>query len=209
MEEVAKGNMAVVFDFGNVLVDWDPRYLYRNLFRDDEAAMERFLVEVDFMEWNRQQDEGRTFSEGVTELCGRFPQYCDLIQAYDDRWVESLGGPIWPTVAVLRRLRDAGYPLYGLSNWSAEKFTIVCADYPFFDWFEDIILSGDVRLLKPDERIFELVLGRIGKPAGECLFIDDSFENIEKARVMGFEVIHFQTAEQLEAELCRREVLCP
>jgi len=201
------GKLAIVFDFGKVLVDWDPRYLYRKLFPDDDTAMERFLEEIDFMNWNLQQDAGRPFAEGVAELCGRFPGYCDLIQAYDERWEESLGGPIWPTVEVLSRLKEAGYPLYGLSNWSDEKFRLVCAQYPFFDWFDDILLSGTVRLVKPDERIFRLLLERIGRPAGECLLIDDSAPNVEAARALGFEVIHFQSAAQLEAELSRREIL--
>jgi 2-haloacid dehalogenase len=201
-------SLTIVFDFGNVLVDWDPRYLYRKLFPDNEAAMELFLEEVDFIGWNQQQDEGRTFAEGVADLCDRFPDYCDLIRAYDERWEESLGGPIWQTVKVLRRLKQAGYPLYGLSNWSGEKFRLVCDQYHFFGWFEDIVLSGDVRLAKPDERIFQLLLDRIEKTAGECLLIDDSLENIMAARDLGFEIIHFTSAEQLEAELCERDILC-
>lgn len=199
--------MAIVFDFGNVLVDWDPRYLYRKLFLGDEAAMEHFLEEVDFVSWNQQQDEGRTFAEGVADLCDRFPGYCDLIRAYDDRWEESLGGPIWQTVDVLHQLRKAGYPLYGLSNWSAEKFALVRDQYHFFGWFEDIVLSGDVRLAKPDVRIFHLLLERIGKSAGECLLIDDSQVNVEAAREIGFQAIHFQSAEQLKAELSARDIL--
>jgi 2-haloacid dehalogenase len=208
MGEWRNGKLAIVFDFGKVLVDWDPRYLYRKLFPGEEAEMERFLEEIDFMNWNHQQDAGRTFSEGVSELCGRFPQYCDLIQAYDERWEESLGGPIWPTVEVLKRLKEAGYPLYGLSNWSDEKFQLVRAQYTFFDWFDDILLSGAVRLVKPDERIFRLLLTRIRRTARQCLLIDDTSRNVETARKLGFEAIHFQSAEQLEAELCRREILC-
>ena len=200
--------LAIVFDFGNVLVDWDPRYLYLKLFPGDEAAMERFLEEVDFIGWNHQQDEGRTFAEGVAELCDRFPGYCDLIQAYDERWEESLGGPIWQTVDVMSRLKDEGYFLYGLSNWSGEKFRLVREQYPFFSWLEYILLSGDVRLTKPDKRIFHLLLERIGKSAEDCLLIDDSLDNIKAAAELGFSVIHFQSADQLEAELCRRKILC-
>ena len=208
MDGALNGRLAIVFDFGNVLMDWDPRYLYRKLFPSDEAAMERFLEEVDFMGWNQQQDAGRKFSEGVAELCARFPEYNELIQAYDERWEESLGGPIWHTVEVLRRLKAEGYPLYGFSNWSAEKFELVREQYGFFSWFEDILLSGAVRLAKPDERIFRMLLERVGKPAGECLLIDDTAQNVAVARELGFEVVHFKSPEQLEAELCRRGILC-
>jgi 2-haloacid dehalogenase len=202
------GRIAIVFDFGNVLVDWDPRYLYRKLFDGDEAAVERFLEEVDFVTWNQQLDAGRTFAEGVAALCERHPGYCELIRAYDERWEESIGGPIWPTVQLLRKLMENGYALYGLSNWSVEKFALVRARYPFFDWFDEILLSGEVGLAKPDERIFHLLLERVGKPAADCLFIDDSARNVEVARELGFEVIHFRSAELLNAELCRREILC-
>lgn len=190
-----------VFDFGNVLIDWDPRYLYRKLFGSDLQAMENFLREVRFFEWNLEQDAGRPFKEAVAEMCDRFPQYCELIRAYDQRYEESLGGPIWPTVEILRELKDAGYPLYALSNWPAEKYHQVRHKFPFFDWFDDIVISGEVRLAKPDARIFELLLTRIGRPAGECLFIDDSPKNIAVAQSLGFQTIHFQSSEQLRQEL--------
>ena len=188
-------------------MDWDPRYLYRKLFPDDELAMEKFLEEVDFIGWNQLQDAGRSFVDGVTELCAEFPQYCDLIRAYDDRWLESLAGPIWPTVEILVRLKSEGYPLFGLSNWSLEKFALVKNNYQFFGWFEDILLSGQVRLNKPDKRIFRLLLDRIGKPAEECLLIDDSEINIIVAREIGLDTIHFLSAEQLKLELCARKIL--
>ena len=119
----------IIFDFGGVLLDWNPRYLYRKLFPGDEPAMERFLAEIGFSEWNRQQDAGRPFSIAVAELCARHPQYCDLIHAYDERFLEAVGGAIPGTVDILRRLHLAGFPLYGLSNWSAEKFRLVRPRY--------------------------------------------------------------------------------
>ena len=208
MVKSSRHNLAIIFDFGNVLVDWDPRYLYRKLFDNDEEAMESFLQEIGFMEWNMQQDAGRSFNEGVEELCDRFPEHCDLIRAYDERWEESIGGPIWSTVEILDRLRMLGYPLLALSNWSAEKYALISKKYMFFDWFDDILLSGDLRVAKPDERIFQLLLERIGRPAGECTFIDDSIKNIEVARDLGFDVIHFTSAQQLLVELCNRQILC-
>src|SRR5919107_878420 len=105
---------AIVFDFGGVLLDWNPRYLYRKLFDDDHEAVERFLAEIGFTEWNLKQDEGRPFAVAVSELSERFPQHADLIKAYDERWEESMGGEIRATVGILYALRRAGHTLYGL-----------------------------------------------------------------------------------------------
>jgi 2-haloacid dehalogenase len=198
---------AIVFDFGGVLMDWDPRYLYSRIFDGNEAAMERFLAEVGFFDWNARQDAGRSFSAAVEELSARYPHYAGLIQAYDARWEESLGGPIWGTVAILKALHRAGFPLYALSNWSAEKFPLVRRKFDFFDWFEDIVLSGEMRLIKPDPRIFTAFLERIKLTAPECLLIDDSQANLEAAREMGFHTLHFQSPQQLGGELVRLQLL--
>lgn len=202
-----KDRLAIIFDFGNVLLDWDPRYLYRKIFQGDDEAMERFLEEIRFFEWNQLQDEGRPFNEAVAELSARFPAYAEYIRAYDERYPESLSGPIWGTVEILKSLKEAGYALYGLSNWAVEKFLLVRPNYPFFDWFQDIILSGEVKLLKPDPRIFTLTLSRLGRQAQECLLIDDSQANIASAQTLGFQVIHFRSPEQLRSELERMGLL--
>ena len=192
---------AILFDFGNVLLEWNPRYIYRRYFPDDETSMEQFLQEVDFMEWNAQQDKGRTFAEGVAQLSREFPHYSHLIQAYHDNWKDSIGGSLEGTVEIMKRLKQAGYSVYGLSNWSAETFPLVRDKFGFFGLLDDIIISGDVGQIKPDPEIYEIALKRIGRPAPECLFIDDSLANIEQARRMGFAVVHFQSPEQLEREL--------
>ena len=192
---------AILFDFGNVLLEWNPRYIYRRYFPDDETSMEQFLQEVDFMEWNAQQDKGRTFAEGVAQLSREFPHYSYLIQAYHDNWKDSIGGSLEGTVEIMKRLKQAGYSVYGLSNWSAETFPLVRDKFGFFGLLDDIIISGDVGQIKPDPEIYEIALKRIGRPAPECLFIDDSLANIEQARRMGFAVVHFQSPEQLEREL--------
>lgn len=200
---------AIVFDFGGVLLHWDPRYLYRKLFGTDLDAMERFLAEVGFAEWNREQDRGRPFAVGVTELSRRFPQYADLIRAYDERWEESIAGPIEPTIRILAALKQAGQALYGLSNWSAETFQRIRPRYAFFDWFDTIVISGEVGLIKPDPRIFQTFLSRVGRAAEECLFIDDGEANVAVASSLGFDVIRYSSAEQLERELIRRALLKP
>ena len=200
MTQETKPKLAIVFDFGNVLVDWDPRYLYRKLL-DGDQAIEQFLGEVDFFGWNLEHDAGRPFDESIAEMCSRFPQYCDLIRAYDLRYEESISGAIWPTVEVLRSLKDAGYPLYALSNWPSDKFDLVRPKYEFFSWFDDIVISGKVCIAKPDPRIFELLLARIGHPAGECLFIDDSPKNTAVAQQLGFQTIRYYSTEQFKQEL--------
>ncbi len=197
----------MVFDFGGVLMDWDPFYLYRKILGDDRSAMERFLAEIDFPDWNREQDRGRSFVEGTAELIARFPQHRELIRAYDERYLETVGGAIQDSVEILRALKAAGYPLYGLSNWPAEKFALVRPHYPFFHWFDGIVVSGEVGLIKPDPAIFELLLARVERPAGECLFIDDNLANVQAAGRLGFQTIRFQSAAQLRADLRERGIL--
>ena len=198
---------AILFDFGNVLLEWNPRYVYRRFFPGDEEAMENFFHEVNFMDWNALQDKGRSFTEGVADLSKRFPHYADLIQAYHDHWKESIGDPLEGTVEILKRLKNAGYLLYGLSNWSAETFPYARQKFDFFNLFDDIIISGEVLSIKPEPQFFEIALRRIGRPARECLFIDDSKANTEQAHRMGFSAIHFQSAGQLEKDLHRLGIL--
>ena len=192
---------SVIFDFGGVLVDWDARYLYRKFFNGDSAAMERFLSDVHFMEWNLQQDKGRSFAEGVAELSAQFPHYADLIKAYDQRWEESIAGPIQPAVDILRALKEADYHLYGMTNWSSEKFYRVRSKYEFFSWFEKIVVSGEVKLIKPDRRIFDLFLATIDRTAAECVYIDDLAANVVAAAGLGFQVIRFESSGQLKTDL--------
>jgi 2-haloacid dehalogenase len=198
---------AIIFDFGGVLLDWDPRYLYQRYFPDQPKAMDQFLAEIHFYEWNAQQDQGRTFADGIAELSMQFPQHAHLIQTYFDRWEESISGPISGSVDILRRLKQKGYPLYGLSNWSAETYPRVRLKYPFFDWFDDVILSGAVKLNKPDPAIFNLLLNKAGHTAPECVLVDDALPNIASAKKLGFATIHFTSPDQLQIELQRLNLL--
>jgi 2-haloacid dehalogenase len=191
---------AIIFDFGGVLLDWDPWYLYQHHF-SDRQAMESFLAEVNFFDWNAQQDKGRAFATGIAELTAQFPSHTNLIQTYYDRWEDSISGSIPGTVEILYKLKQQGYPLYGLSNWSSETFPRATQKYPFFQLFDDIILSGDVKLLKPDPAIFNLLLSKTGLSAHECLLIDDSQPNIDAAKELGFATIHFISSEHLRTEL--------
>jgi 2-haloacid dehalogenase len=159
------------------------------------------------MEWNAQQDKGRPFSEAVALLSKQFPHRAHLINAYQENWKESITGSIEGTVEILARLKEKGYSLYGLSNWSAETFPIVRHEFEFLNLFDGIILSGEVKLIKPEPEIFELCLQRIGKPADQCLFIDDSEANIIAAKKLGFDTVRFISPEHLKDELEIRQLL--
>ncbi len=198
---------AIIFDFGGVLIGWDPRNLYSRYFPGQPQAMEEFLAEIKFMEWNAQQDKGRPFAEAVALHSKQYPHRADLISAYHENWKESLTGAIGGTVEILQTLKRKGYPLYGLTNWSAETFTVVRHEYEFLNLLDDIVVSGDVKLIKPEPEIFELCLQRVGRPANQCLLIDDSEPNIVTARKLGMETVHFKSPEQLKKELQTRRIL--
>jgi len=197
----------IVFDLGGVLMDWNPYHLYCDKLGLDRGVVDRFMQDVDFAGWNREQDRGRSFAEATKELSSRFPEYRELIFAYDEQYLDSLGGSSQPVVNILEKLKKKGYPLYVLSNWPAEKFKLVRPQYPFFDWFDGIVISGEVGFVKPERAIFDILLDRIGHPAGECLIIDDHLPNIRVARDLGFQTIQFQTSQQLEEELQKRGIL--
>jgi 2-haloacid dehalogenase len=190
----------VTFDLGGVLIDWDPRYLYRSVF-DDEAEMERFLAEVTTQEWNTQQDAGRPWAEAVEVLTAEFPEHRDLIEAYHLRWHETLGDAIEGTVEILAELRDRGFRLLALSNWSAETFPVARRRYPFLAWFEGIVISGEVGVAKPDERIFLTLIERHDIEPSRTAFIDDSEPNVRAAEALGFVAVRYTDPAALRAEL--------
>lgn len=193
---------AIIFDFGNVLVKWDAHALYKRFFPNPEAV-DSFLREIRFPEWNAHQDAGRPFKEGIAELSAQFPQHAELIQAYDTYWIDSIAEVFDGTVKIVRDLKQAGWRLYILSNFSAEKFPLMRQRFDFLGLFDDAIISGEHKMIKPDPAIYQLTLNRIKRQAGECLFIDDSLPNIETARKLGFQTIHFQSPEQLEKSIAK------
>lgn len=192
---------AVVFDVGGVLIDWNPRHLFRTLFEGDDEAMERFLDEVCSPEWNAAQDAGRSWSDAVRTLTATFPDQSHLIEAYDLRWMETVGGAIEGTVAVLGELHDAGVPLYALSNWSAEKFALVRQRYPFLDWFDGLVVSGDVGLVKPDPRIYRFLFERFAIEPGRSVFVDDNAANLAAGEALGLPGLLFSNPTTLRADL--------
>lgn len=196
----------VVFDLGGVLVDWNPRHLYRQLF-DDEAVMERFLAEVCRPSWNEQQDAGRPWQEAIRELSEEFPEHAELIVAYRARWDEMLGGPLHDSVAVLAELRARGVRLYALTNWSQETFPVALERYAFLHWFEGIVVSGQERMIKPDPAIFQVLLDRYDLHAEQVVYIDDAPRNVEAAARLGMHAVLFRDAAALRAELVAAKLL--
>jgi 2-haloacid dehalogenase len=191
---------AVIFDLGGVLIDWDPRHLYRDLFSDEEA-METFLAEITTPAWNEEQDAGRPWDEAIATLIERHPDQRVLIEAYRSRWPEMVAGPIEDTVAVLEELRATPVRLLALSNWSAETFQITRRLLPFLDWFEGIVISGELGMIKPDARIFQHLATRYAIDPGTAVFIDDNGRNVEAASRLGFIAIRFVDARTLRCDL--------
>lgn len=195
----------IIFDFGNVLLGWDARKLYNRLLPDPETV-DRFLKQISFADWNAKQDAGRPFRDGVAELSSQFPQHAELIQAYDTYWEESLTGTIDGTIEIVQELKEAGWPLYLLSNFSVEKFELIRDRHTYLDLFNDIIISGEYGIVKPDPAIFHIALERMNKKASECLFIDDSQANINTASSLGLQTIHFHSPAQLRTELIKYSI---
>ena len=191
---------AVVFDLGGVLIDWNPRYVYRQIFAS-EAEIDAFMAETGIMEMNARLDAGQPVAQGVADLAARFPHLAAPIRAWSERWPEMLGGAIDETVALLARLRASGLPIYALTNWSAETFPGAQARFDFLGWFRHIVVSGEVGVAKPDPRIFDIVLRWTNSAAHQTLFIDDSLKNVAAAKRLGFQAVHFTGATALAADL--------
>lgn len=197
----------VVFDVGGVLIDWNPRHLYRKLFDGDADAMEHFLAEVCSPAWNHGLDAGRDWGEAVAELVGRHPAQEALIRAYDLRWEEMVPGAHEDTVALVHALKARGVPLYSLTNFSREKFASERRRWAVFDLFDGIVVSGEVGMAKPDPAIFALLLGRHGLVPEACLYVDDVAANVAAAETFGMTGHLFRSAADLEADLRGRGLL--
>jgi 2-haloacid dehalogenase len=190
----------VIFDLGGVLIDWNPRYLYKNIFNDD-AKMEHFLTCICNDELNNKFDLGYPMATAIKELRALYPEYAHLISIYSERWPETLGDPIQETVDLLHDLKNKQVNLYALTNWSHETFPYAKQKYEFLKDFLDILVSGKEKLIKPDRRIYELLLNRNNLNAHESVFIDDRLVNVKAAENLGIKGIHFTAPEKLRTEL--------
>jgi len=196
----------VVVDRGGVLIDWNPRHLYRQLFAD-EAAMEHFLATVCTAEWNVRQDAGRRFAEAAALLKSDHPEKADLIDAYFARFDEMMSGAIAGTVEILAELHGRGVALYGLTNFSAETYPLALRRFDFLAWFRGVLVSGEVGLVKPDPRIYRLLCERFDIAPATVIYIDDVARNAAAATALGMHGIHFTAPVGLRRELVELGVL--
>jgi 2-haloacid dehalogenase len=191
----------IVFDLGGVLIDWNPEYLYSRIFPNDEERR-WFLSTVCTLDWNEQQDAGRTLEEGTEHLVQKFPEHEASIRAYYGRWKEMLGGPIHDTVEIFRQLKfNTGLKLYALTNWSAETFPVALELYDFLHWFDGRLVSGEEKVRKPFKEIYQLLIDRFGIDPKKAIYVDDNIRNVLPARELGFIGIHFRTPELFRQEL--------
>ncbi|KEY19901.1 HAD family hydrolase [Kaistella antarctica] len=191
----------IIFDFGGVVMDWNPRYFFKDHFKDDEK-MEHFLKKIVTDDWNGEQDRGRTLAEGTEIQVAKHPDWEMEIRAYYDNWTTMLKSDIPANVAVLRKLEHSEYELFGLTNWSAETFPYALENYDFFQIFDGkIVVSGTEKLIKPNPIIWNVLLERYQIKAEESVFIDDNAKNIEVAQSLGFMCVHIKEDTDLEREL--------
>ncbi|WP_294081390.1 HAD family hydrolase [Proteiniphilum sp. UBA5384] len=194
----------IIFDFGGVLIDWNPVYLYRKVF--DKEEMDWFLAHICRYEWNILQDAGRSLAEGTRILQEQYPEYKKEIAMYYGRWQEMLGGTIDENVRLIKLLKG-NYKVYGLTNWSAETIPLAVERYDFFNDLDGMVVSGEEKTIKPDPKLYRILMERYGIKAEESLFIDDNYANVETAQRLGFQTIHLTEGMNLEKNLRERAVL--
>ena len=197
----------IIFDLGAVLIDWNPDYMYRTIF-DDEQEMRDFLATVTTPDWNEEQDAGRTLQEGTEWLVQQHPQHEANIRAFYGRWIEMLGDAFEGTVEIFKELKESNkYKIYALTNWSAETFPMAQQKFDFLNWFDGVVVSGAEKMRKPTPEFYQILLDRYNVKAEESLFIDDNYRNILAAEKLGINSIHFTSPEQLKEELVKLEIL--
>ncbi|WP_431212664.1 HAD family hydrolase [Puia sp. P3] len=197
----------LVFDLGGVLVDWNPEYLYKNIFPSDEER-KWFLSTICTLDWNEEQDAGRSLQEGTDHLVKKFPEHEAAIRAYYDRWKEMLGGPIHETVEIFRELKEkTSLRLYALTNWSAETFPVALELYEFLHWFDGRLVSGEEKIRKPSPEIYQRLAERFRIDPTKAIYVDDNLRNVVPAQQLGFHGIHFRSPQQFREELVGLGVL--
>ena len=199
---------AIIFDLGNVLIDWNPLHVFNDTYFDSLEKRDFFLNHICTMDWNEQQDEGRSIVEATIELLEKFPEWEQPIRDYYGRWTEMLGGPIAESVEIFRQIKASGkYKTYALTNWQAGLFDIALVRYNFLHWFDGRVVSGEEKMRKPSPEFYQLLLNRYNVKTEEALFIDDNLRNIKAAEALGIRSIHFQLPEQLKTELANLAIL--
>ena len=197
----------IIFDLGAVLIDWNPTYLYKKIFEQEEE-MHHFLKTICTPDWNEEQDAGRSLQEATDLLVKEFPDHEENINAFYGRWTEMLGDAIQDSVDIFKELKESNkYKIYALTNWSAETFPVAVERFEFLNWFDGVVVSGTEMMRKPHPDFYKILLNRYQVNTENALFIDDNLRNVLAARELGIDSIHFQSPEQLKQELLSREIL--
>ncbi|MGB2579387.1 epoxide hydrolase-like predicted phosphatase [Elusimicrobium simillimum] len=196
----------IVFDVGNVFVTWDPYAVFLKYFKNKEE-IDAFFKEINFEKMILDMDKGVTFAECIGEAVEKFPQYQTPLRAYDREWIDSITGEVAGTYDMMTALEAAGYQIYGLSNFAREKFDVCAAQYPFANHFKGLVVSSDVGEIKPDEKIYKILIEKYNIKPEESVFLDDRADNIETAKKLGFKTVLFTTAEAAEKELKNMDVI--
>lgn len=198
----------IIFDLGGVLIDWNPMYVFDEIFAGDEGRKDYFFQNICTHDWNEQQDAGRPLQDATDELLARHPDWETEIRAYYGRWREMLGGPIHGTVDLLKKIKTAdNHRLYALTNWSAETFPVALEQFDFLQWFEGIVVSGVEKTRKPFPEFYQILLDRYEVVPERAVFIDDNYRNVAGAEEVGIRGIHFQSVAQLEKALHEKGIL--
>ena len=192
----------IIFDFGGVLVDWNPHHLYDTYFGDKDSA-DWFLSNICTMDWNMQMDAGKPFEQGVAEKIAQYPQWEKEIRLYWERWIDMMGDTIPNMYDWILQLKQQGYAIYGLTNWSTETFIQVKDKYSIFQMMDGIVMSGEERVTKPDAKIYHILLNRYQLAPEECVFFDDNLNNVIAAQNIGIHAVQFQSTEQAKRELSK------
>jgi 2-haloacid dehalogenase len=201
------GIKAIVFDLGGVLIDWNPRYVYRQVFKTEEEV-EWFLENITSLDWNEQQDAGYPIKQATEELVAKHPGWEAEIKAYYGRWLEMLGEPLHDSVDLLKTIKERkNQKIYALTNWSAELFPHALQKFEFLKWFDGIVVSGEEKTRKPFVDFYKILLTRYHLNPAETLFIDDNLRNIDAAKRLGMQVHHFKSAFELEKDYKRLGIL--
>ena len=198
---IKSGIKNIIFDFGGVLVDWNPHYLFDQYFNDIEES-NYFIENVCNSEWNAEMDGGKSFEQAVRERSAMFPKYAESLKLYQTNWMDTMGEEIPGMYDLIKSLKENGFPvIYGLTNWSAETFPIVQKKYRIFSLIDNIVVSGEVKQLKPNPEIFHTLLNNYNLKAEESLFIDDNLKNVEGAKAVGINALRFENVTKLKEDL--------
>jgi 2-haloacid dehalogenase len=192
----------IIFDLGNVLIDWNPKYVFDDTYFDSQEKRDYFFKHICTSDWNEQQDAGRSIVEATLELIEKYPDWEQPIRDFYGRWTEMLKSPIYESVEIFRKLKESRrYKIYALTNWQAGLFDIALVRYDFLHWFDGRVVSGEEKTRKPFPEFYQRLLDRYQVDPQHALFIDDSMRNIKAAEAMGIQSIHFESPAKLGERL--------